>query len=740
MKTGYLILIPIILFCSLASHAQKIDPAGFQKDFVLHVKKTSAIIKVDGDLSEPVWKTIPPAGNFWRKYPNDERKPARNTEVMVAFDNDLLYFAFTCYDSGNVLIQSLKRDIGHDSNDGIAVVLDPVNKHADGFWFALNALNAQSDDQLHIGNDITLSWDGKWYSNTKQYADRWTAEIAIPFKSLRYSKDIATWGINFVRIDQKTNEYSTFTHVPVNFKTSDLNYTGALIWDSVLPPQGKNVVFVPYITAGTNADKENNLSTKSSFNAGFDAKIGLSPSLNADLTVNPDFAQVDVDQQVTNLTRYSILFPEKRNFFLENADLFTFGNSKTILPFYSRTIGLNQAGETVPIIAGAKISGNLAKSTRIGLLDIQTAGKEGYHAENAAAVAINQRVLKRSVIKAYYLNRTQFVSDSIKNIDPFNKWGRNAGLEFNYSNVPGTWSGWSSFHQSFKPGITKNNQYINAGGTFKSKHLTVATELSSVGTNYYTDMGYIQRISNYDAERDTTIRVGFKQFDNAITYNSFPENGKISQFLVALENFIYFNPNNSLNERQTVLTSELVRRNTAGFFASILVDEVRTLFPTAITNGKPLPVGTYRYAQFSGGYYSDYRKPVSYSATLISGGFYNGSLTTVAASLFLRRQPHVNISLVTEYDHIKLPSPYGSSDFLLISPKIELNFNTKTSFTTYLQFNTQSNNYNINSRFQYRFKPLSDLFLVYTDNYFTTPGLKNKNRAIVLKINYWLNL
>jgi hypothetical protein len=733
--------IALFIAASLTCFAQYNNSANFQKDYQLHITKAKGPVKIDGDLSDSAWIYAQKADDFWKKYPNDLTKATRKTEVRMLFDNDFLYFGITNYDSGDVIIQSLKRDFGHDGNDGDAIILDPLDQRVNGFWFVLNAFNAQSEDQLHYGTEITYSWDNKWYSQTKRYADRWTAEIAIPFKTLRYSTEKKIWGLNFVRIDQKNFEYSTWTHVPANFRSYDLGYTGALVWDEPPPVPGKNVVLIPYTTGGLNADKENNQTSKANFNAGFDSKLAITPALNLDLTLNPDFSQVEVDKQVTNLTRYDIFLPEKRAFFLENSDLFGgYGISGFISPFYSRTIGLDKNGNRIPIIGGARLSGNITKSTRIGVMNMQTETSGDYYAENFTAVSVNQSVLKRSAVKGYFLNRSSFEPDALKQSDPLSKWGRNTGLEFDYSNLPGTWTGYATYQQSYKPGIKNDDSYLETGGSFSNKNIKMVIDALSVGTNYYTDMGFVQRISNYDASRDTSIRVGFKNIYNDITYKIFPSAGKVAQHIIELNNVVFFNPDYSFNEREHTLAYNLSFSNSSGINVNVFADEVSLLYPISFTGGTPLPKAHYSYANFSLGYFSDYRKTFSYNLTAGGGGFYNGTLQSYVAGINWRNQPHINVALQAEYDKISFPGPYGSTEIFLISPKIEINFSTKMFWTTFLQYNTQQNNYNINSRFQYRYKPMSDLFLVYTDNYFTTPTLKNKNRAIVFKLNYWLNL
>ena len=229
--------------CLLYLHvsAQESTAFSFQNDYQLHITKTSTPVKIDGELNDAVWGVAEKTGKFWRKYPTDNGRPARNTEVQVCFDDKFIYFAFTSFDSGKTFITSLKRDVGHDGNDGVGVILDPLNEKASGFFFVVNAFNVQSEDQLSPGAQISFSWDNKWFSATKRYNDRWTAEFAIPLKTLRYRGGKKIWGINFLRVDTKTNEYSTWTHVPVNFASHSMVFTGALQWPAPPPSAGRQV-------------------------------------------------------------------------------------------------------------------------------------------------------------------------------------------------------------------------------------------------------------------------------------------------------------------------------------------------------------------------------------------------------------------------------------------------------------------------------------------------------------------
>jgi Domain of unknown function (DUF5916)/Carbohydrate family 9 binding domain-like len=738
--------LPILLLLQISFSyclsGQSVDSTDFHQLYRLHIKKASGSVKIDAELNEPSWTDAETSSPFFRKFPNDEGRPKRKTEVKITYDNEFMYVAFISYDTNKHIVQSLKRDVGHDENDGVAIILDPVNQRTNGFFFVVNSYNVQSDDLLSgaSGNGVNFSWDNKWFSATKRLNDKWIAEIAIPFKTLRYEAGKTEWGINFLRVDMKSNEYSTWTHVPRNFRSYDLGYTGLLQWDAPPPKPGSNVAVIPYLTGGINENREENQPLKSTGNAGFDAKIALSSALNLDLTVNPDFSQIEVDRQVTNLSRFSIFFPERRTFFLENADLFAEYGIPPIRPFYSRRIGLDNNANRIPILFGARLSGNVAKRTRIGMMSMQTGKKGDYAAQNYSAVSVSQSVFKRSTVKGYFLNREGFLTEAQKKAAPLEQYGRNGGIELNYVNLKGTWNIWNAYHRSWKPGITKDNAFLNGGFNYSNRNLNLLVDFVSTGTNYYTDLGFVNRIENYDAVRDTSIRLGFKHsFINA-NYRFFPKGGKINQHQLEFANFYVLNPDNTFNELNQSMEYSIEFSNTSGIGLGLERSVIQLLYPISFTDAVPLPARKYDFVQAGIGYESDKRKLFNYELSMSGGQFYNGNNVQVEAAITWRKQPHLNLTIGFEYNKLIFPQPYGNTELFLISPRLEYNFSTKLFWTTFLQYNTQANNFNINSRFQWRYKPMSDFFLVYTDNYFTDPLFKNKSRAIVFKMNYWLNL
>jgi len=730
----------LLLHTTLMLYAQPITE--FQKNFQLNIHPTSSPIVLDGILDEPTWKNATIAKNFSKKYPNDIGAPKQQTEVLMTYDDKNLYFAFKVYAKEEQIIKSLKRDVGYEGSDGVAIILDPLNQKTNGFIFALTSKNVQSEDELTTNTEekLSFSWDTKWNSATKMYAGYWIGEIAIPLKSLRYNDKQLFWGINFLRGDLQSNEYSCWAKVPPIFKSYDLGYMGVLNWPSAPPKTSVNKILLPYITGNSTTDDENNKTLQNSGNIGFDAKMTLNSSLNLDVTVNPDFSQVEVDQLVTNLTRFNIFLPEKRAFFLENGDLFSNLGNYFISPFYSRTIGLDKDGNAIPILLGARISGNLDASTRIGIMDIQTGSKGNYSPENFSAITIQKRLWQRSLLKTYFLDRENFISAEDIKKNPLDQYGRNAGMTLSLANNEGTKKGEISYHQSIKPNINNKDAFFEANFSRTINDWRFFGQMGNVGKNYYTDMGYVQRIDNYDALRDTTIRVGYKDAYANISKRIFLKTGKVGRIEFSLDGFLVFNADNSFSENENSFKINTEYRNSSGFKMTFTNSNLDLLYPTKPGNGIPIPTGNYKYNQFNLMYYSDMRKMFSWNTMLTLGQYYNGDITGLGAGVMWRNQPHLTFSLNAEIDKIQLPKIYGNNNLILIAPKLEYNFNTKLFWTTFVQYNTQQNNFNINSRLQYRYKPMSDFFLVYTDNYFTDPVIKNKNRAVIFKFSYWFNL
>jgi hypothetical protein len=721
------------------------DPVINNSEKIIHItKNTQRPIKLDGVLDDDVWKAGKKYSDFWMKFPSNESLSEPKTEIQVTYDDKFLYFGITVFETeGGNIVQSLKRDQGLRAGDGIGVVLDPVNLKTNGFYFSVSPFNSQTEGL--IGNsteEITFTWDNTWHSNTKAYDGYWTAEMAIPFSILRYDFTKKIWGINFIRSARSENEFHTWTNMPLQFPGTDLGYLGQMVWDQNPPQSSSKVSLNPYVTGGLSADAENGQATKITSNAGFDAKVSLTSSLNLDLTVNPDFSNVDVDQQVTNLSRFSIFFPERRVFFLENDDLFSGFGIPPIRPFYSRRIG-SKNGEAVPILFGARLSGNVTKKLRVGIMNIQTGRKGENSADNFTTATFSRQVMERSVFKGYFINRSAFQSDAEKISDPLGAFGRNAGSEFLYTSKSGLAQAWAGIHISSKPGLKGQNIYNSIGGGHFGKNFTSFVDFTHLGKNYYADLGFINRVENYDAQRDTTIRVGFNFGFNQTQYTWYPEKGNFNTITLGGEHFLVYDDKFDFNEVALKYFTNFGFRNTGMFTLGFNVNQVNLLFPYKFVDdeaSEPLPTGSYHFNNVFMELSSDVRKNFVASLEAAYGKFYNAGYTQLSGSIKARKQPYFSLALAVEYNDLKFPIPYGQQKFWLVAPQMEVNFSNAVFWTSFLQWNSQADNFNINSRIQWRYRPMSDIFLVYTDNYFTDTAFVNKNRAIVLKINYWLNI
>ncbi len=726
-----LLLCPTILFAQQDTLGEQLNNA---KDYQVGIKKATTKIVVDGNLDEKDWADAAVAKDFWEKFPDNKIRATTKTEARLTYDDHFLYIGFVCYDSSqNHIIPTLKRDVKYFDGDGIAVTLDPINRQSNAYLFGVSPLGVQSETTIQSFGDPTFSWDNTWFANTKQYADRWTVEIAIPFKTLRYEKGKTNWGINFIRNDIKHGKYHTWTRVPLQFSGFFLGFYGTLNWDAPPPTEKGNVTLVPYLLGGLSKDFKANTDVERLNFVGGDAKIAINSQLNLDATVNPDFSQVDVDEQITNLTRFNPFYPEKRTFFLENSDVLAeLGTPPAERPFFSRRIGLDKYNQRVPINLGLRLSGNLNKTLRINALDMQTAKTDSQPAYNYGAVAFQQATVGRSFFKLAVLNRENF-SDK-------KDYARNIGGEYSFTSKNNRWDAWLLVHQSLHPNVTDHTSYWQSGVWYHNERWELLSLIGETGANYATGMDYYPRIDNSDALKDTTFIIGYKQNFDIFNYKIIPKKSRlIAQSEIQIINGIYWNPDNSFNDRSTEISNSFRFKSTAQLRLSIANEDSRLPVNTSFTDFTPLPPAKYVFTNATATFNSDIRKLLVFKGRFTYGEFYNGKQLSMSVGFDYRQTPWGVFALRFERYDLQFPEPYKTSLLYLVNAKAEFCFSKTLNWTTFLQYNTQADNFNINSRIQWRYRPMSDVFIVYTDNYLTTP-LSKKNRALVLKVNYWLNL
>ncbi|MDB5262443.1 MAG: hydrolase, partial [Adhaeribacter sp.] len=462
--------------------------------------------------------------------------------------------------------------------------------------------------------------------------------------------------------------------------------------------------------------------------AGADVKIGITSALNLDLTINPDFSQVEVDRQVTNLERFELFFPERRQFFLENADLFANFGYGTIRPFFSRRIGLN-----VPIRAGARLSGKLNKDWRIGLMDMQTAGVEEQDlpAQNFAIVSLQRRVFSRSNIGILFVNKESlnYPTHSDTLTPSYTRYNRNVGLEYNLASANNVWTGKAFVLKSFSPDKSGQDLVQAAHLEYRSRKWNLLLQEEYVGKNYTAEVGYVPRSNYY-------------KINPLASYSFFPKGSSILSHGPKVSLTHFFDDKLQKTDNLNMLLYTLSFRSQGVFTVGFDDEYVKLLQPFDPTNsGKDtLSRGTeHHWKAWRTEFVSKPQSLFTYAFNTRSGSYYaNGSRLNLAGQIGYRFQPFVKLLANVSYNDIRLPEPWGSTKFWLVGSQLDLTLTNKIFFSSFFQYNEQTNNINLNTRFQWRYQPASDLFIVYTDNYLPAP-FSVRNRALVLKLTYWWN-
>lgn len=745
IKKFILLIILSIIFISPLQSQNLND-----QKFIANINKTNSPIKIDGDLNEEAWAQAKIYSHFKQNFPSDTSFAKMQTEVKIFFDDNNLYISAVCYQPKKYVVQGLRRDYGNGSSDIFFVLIDPFKDKLNGFYFSVTPYGVQKEGLIFNGSDNNYDWDNKWFSEAKQYDDKYVVEMAIPFKTLRYKLSNKTeWNINFCRNNLLLNERSSWAPIGRNFRMIDVTFNGKMKWDINPPKPSSNISLIPYLSTSSNKNFLDDSKRKSEFQPGFDAKIALTTSLNLDLTVNPDFAQVEADQQITNLSRFEISFPERRQFFLENRDIFNGFGFDNVNPFFSRRIGLAKNEATglnvkVPIIAGARISGRINQDWRLGFLNIQTAKSDEFKtaSTNFTVAAVQRRIGARSNIGFIAVNK-----DELDNKLSTTRFNRVFGVDFNLGSKDGKWSGKYFIHKTVTP-ISQDGQFAMAAFIeYNTVKLRINQSIENIGINYKSDLGYVPRN-------------GYNRFEGNLNYVIFPKSSlskKINSISFGPDYDIYYGKTDKkITDWDASIQYKIVFQNSSEISGAIARMDYTYLFsdfdPTN-TGGLEFKKGnSYFYMSNRLNFKSNPRNHFYFSINTRFGKYFNGNIKQLQTSFSYRIQPTGIISLDVNYTRINLPSPYNSTSLWLIGPKAELAFSRSVFLNAFFQYNNQINNFNTNIRFQWRFKPVSDFFLVYTDNYFATAddnrlvnglpakAFQVKNRAIIAKLTYWLNL
>lgn len=481
-----------LLVCSLPIFAQE---NGTRRIRVLHITEP---INIDGRLDEPSWSQADTATHFRQQEPNEGEPATEKTEVRLLFDDKNLYVSVHAFDAEPSRINSreLVRDATFSNDDKVEILLDTYHDRRNAYRFAVNPLGTQQDALItDEGRDVNLSWDAPWLSAGRTDETGWIVEIAIPLTTLRFTEGADTWGLNFARIIRRKNEENLWTSWQRSFGLERVSQAGEL--NGVDEIKRRRLLEVkPYASGG--GRKGVPLIGEPGFDAGLQAKaglevakIGITPSLTAEFTANPDFGQAEVDTQIVNLTRFSVFFPEKRDFFLENAGIFLFGRAEANQLFFTRRIGLTDEGAPVPIDYGAKLTGKIGPYN-VGFFQVQTRklGDERsiFHVprQQFTIARVKRDLFERSYVGAMFVNREGATAAN------GTRYNRGAGIDAEF-NLTDHYQLKAFLMGTATPGVRSSFLSGRIDSRFENDLWRFITVYEDIGSNFNPEVGFIER-------------------------------------------------------------------------------------------------------------------------------------------------------------------------------------------------------------------------------------------------------
>ena len=722
-------LVVLLLACAAAPAQAQAPPP------TVTAHRATAPIRVDGTLDEELYAATPPITGFVQQEPHEFQPATERTEAWIFFDEDYIYVSARNWESApeRRVANEMRRDTAQlRQNDTFAVLFDTFHDKRNGYIFYANAIGGMSDSQVTDEGPPNTDWNTVWDVRTGTFAGGWTIEMAIPFKSLRYQPGTAqTWGINLRRVVRWKNEWSYLAQVPRAQTTfrGILKVSMAATLEGLQAPSGsRNLEFKPYALAGLSTDNTvtPSVSNDGDGRVGADLKYGITQNITADLTINTDFAQVEVDEQQVNLTRFNLFFPEKRDFFLEGLGTFAFagrasaglaaGTGDTPYLFFSRRIGLDQSRE-VPLRVGGRATGKAGRFT-FGALNVQTGDDEAARIEAANFTVLRAKsdVFGRSSIGGMFTHRTATPGRLGSN----DGYGVDAMLSFTPNlradaYLAGTRS----------DGRTGDNLSYRGYLDYNADKYGLQLERLAVEPNFLPEIGFVRR---------TDMRRNFGQARYSARPRAVPHLRRISTF--ASLNYVT-NTANRLDTREATARVETEFTNSDLLSAGYTDNFERLVRPFTIAPGVTVPVGAYDFYTTRLSYTGGQQRRASGEVVLETGPFYNGDRTSIALnSGRLQVTPQISLEPSFSINWVTLPQ----SEVTLEVGRLRATYTvTPRMFVSgIVQYNSAGSSFGSNVRFRWEYRPGSELFVVYTDDFDTDPRTSMpslRNRAFVVKMN-----
>ncbi len=687
-------------------------------------------IVVDGRLDDPIYEAVPAIDGFVQQLPDEGAPATEPTEFWLLFDDDNVYVSARCWDSHpeRIVANEMTRDArGIWRNDSLSVLFDTFHDRRNGMAFMTTPLGGLLDNLVTDERNVNVDWNTVWDAKASVFEHGWMVEMVIPFKSLRFQAGGAqTWGINVSRRIQWKNETSFLSPVPASLdRRGMLQVSAAATLVGIEPPTTlRNLEIKPYAISGTLTDRDATPvhSNDVTGDIGFDLKYGLTRSLIADFTVNTDFAQVEADEQQVNLTRFSLFFPEKREFFLEGQGIFAFGDpggtrrrnarpSDTPVLFFSRRIGLD-GGTQVPILAGGRVTGR-AGAYSVGLVNIQTGDSATADASstNFAVVRLKRDILRRSNVGVIYTRRNQLLDgvgvNQVYGADLNFRFYENVGLSTYYArtDTPGLEGSDASYRGKF--------EYVGDRYGIEVEHLTVDEQFNP-------EIGFVRR---------DDFRRNFAQ----LRFSPRPRSIPWLRRLIYQGSFDYITDTpGTLETREGKLRFEMELENSDKWHVEYTDSFEGLQEEFQIADDVVLPVGGYSFRDVRTEYELGPQRRVAGRLIFSRGSFFSGTRTEVGYQGRIVILPQLAIEPRISVNDVHLPQ--GPFTTTLVSTRTSFSFSPRMFLAVLLQFNSSDDAFDSNIRFRWEYEPGSDIFVVYSDGRDTGfegfPRLQNRSFVV----------